>query len=177
MVKIASIYDLFSLIVLLTNLYIIFHFDIIPFIGLSVVLVIHGFIKKLTTNLEPSYIFKRPDGATDCSLFNTGGLVDHMSGFPSGHMSSISFVMTYYFLKNNKKNYYDIKEGLNDIYDIIIYSIPIFLVGIARYMSGCHNLIQIFAGYILGTSFGFIIYFYESYISHYIDNVYYKYFN
>lgn len=40
--------------------------------------------KKLTTNLKPSYIFKRPNGARDCGLFNTGGLVDDQSGFPSG---------------------------------------------------------------------------------------------
>lgn len=99
-------------------------------------------LKKLTTNLQHSYIFKRPDGAINCSLFNSGGLVDEKSGFPSGHMCSISFVMIYLYLKNQKYT----SENF------ILYNIPVILVATGRYMKGCHNLIQILAGYIVGFS-------------------------
>ena len=142
MIQVKSIYDIFSLLVLFVNVYVIFTLDIVAILGFMIAIYIQVILKKLTTNLQPSYIFKRPDGARNCGLFNTGGLVDEKSGFPSGHMCSISFVMIYLLLKHGKMN----------IRNFILYNIPVILVAIGRYMKGCHNLIQISAGYLVGFS-------------------------
>jgi membrane-associated phospholipid phosphatase len=142
MIQVKSIYDIFSLLVLFVNVYVIFTLDIVAILGFMIAVYIQVILKKLTTNLQPSYIFKRPDGARNCSLFNSGGLVDEKSGFPSGHMCSISFVMIYLYLKNQKYT----SENF------ILYNIPVLLVAIGRYMKGCHNLIQILAGFIVGFS-------------------------
>ena len=142
MVQITSIYDLLSLIVIFADLYLIYKLDIIAIIGNMLALIIHGIIKIFTTNLKPYSIFKRPNGAKNCGIVNSGGLSDHESGFPSGHMSSISFTMLYLLMKTSNFNFTN----------IILYNIPIILVGIARYFKPCHNFIQIIAGYILGSS-------------------------
>ena len=148
MIQIKSIFDLFSLLVLFVNLYVIFTLDIIAIIGFILAILIQSILKKLTTNLEPSYIFKRPNGARNCGLFNTGGLVDDQSGFPSGHMSSISFVMLYLLLKTKNLTFSN----------FMLYNIPILLVAIGRYMKGCHTLIQILAGYTIGGSLAYYLY-------------------
>lgn len=148
MIQIKSIYDIFSLLVLFANLYVIFTLDIIAIIGFLLAILIQTILKKLTTNLQPAYIFKRPNGATDCGLFNSGGLVDDQSGFPSGHMCSISFIMLYLLLKTDNLSFSN----------FMLYSIPILLVAIGRYMKGCHTLIQILAGYIVGGSLAFYLY-------------------
>lgn len=148
MIQIKSIYDLFSLLALFVNLYVIFILDIIAIIGFILAILIQSILKKLTTNLEPSDIFKRPNGARNCGLFNTGGLVDDQSGFPSGHVSSISSVLFYLLLKTKNLSFSN----------CILYNIPILLVAISRYMKGCHNLIQILAGYIIGGLLAFYLY-------------------
>lgn len=160
MIQIKSIYDLFSLLVLFVNLYVIFTLDIIAIIGFTLAILIQAISKKLTTNLEPSYIFKRPDGARNCGLFNTGGLVDNQSGFPSGHMSSISFVMIYLYLKNQKYT----SENF------ILYNIPVLLVAIGRFMKGCHTIIQILAGYFVGFSVALFLYPRRKNILHTLSN-------
>jgi membrane-associated phospholipid phosphatase len=148
MIKIESVYDLFSLLVLFINLYVIFTLDIVAIIGFLLVILIQTILKFLTTGLQPSFIFKRPNGAKNCGLFNTGGLVDDHSGFPSGHMCSISFIMYYLLLKSNKVNFSN----------IILYNIPILLVAIGRYMKGCHNIIQILTGSMIGYWLAYLLY-------------------
>jgi len=148
MVQISSIYDFFSLLVLFVNVYVIVTLDIVAIIGFMLAIIIQSISKKITTNMEPSFVFKRPNGARNCGLFNTGGLVDDQSGFPSGHMSSISFVMLYLLLKTKNINFSN----------FILYNIPILLVAIGRYMKGCHNIIQILAGYIVGGSLAYYLY-------------------
>ena len=132
-IKVKSIYDIFSLIVLVAIVYFIVYFDITIILGILVCMLLQDFIKKITKGLYPP-VFKRPDGARDCSIFNTGGNVEQESGFPSGHVAIISFVMN--FLNLKEKN--------------IIYNIPIILVALSRYFNKCHNIIQIIAGYLLG---------------------------
>jgi len=139
MIKVISIYDFISLFTLLINVYFIFNFDIILIIGLIICIISQLILKIITTNWYP-LIFKRPDGAINCNLFNTGGLVDNKSGFPSGHVTVISFFMEMLLLRYNNHDF------LNKLY----FNIPIILVGYARIKKGCHNLIQVIAGYLLG---------------------------
>jgi membrane-associated phospholipid phosphatase len=146
--------NLFSLIVVFANIYIIYKFNIIAILGNLLSFILHNAIKISTTNLKPLSIFKRPDGAENCGIFNTGGLVEHQSGFPSGHMTSISFIMTYLLIHSNKKCFTN----------LAIYNIPIILVGIGRYYKYCHNFIQIITGYILGSTLALFFYFRKKYI-------------
>lgn len=148
MINIKSVYDLISLYthyIALDTVYKGISGRILYPIGLVITLSIEGFLKKMTTN--SSFLpFKRPNGACDCDLFNSGGLVDHKSGFPSGHVASTSFYMTLL--------YYDsIEESLfkeNNNLKLLIYHIPSILMGIARYEKKCHNILQIICGMLLG---------------------------
>lgn len=146
-IKIESIYDLISLIVLFLNFYSIFsfQFELLVFNGLA--LIVHQYIKDLTFGLYPS-IFKRPDGAIDCNVFNCGGISSNESGFPSGHMTSVSLYMNAILLKSNKEL---------TIKNVFLYNIPCILMGIARYNKNCHNVIQIIFGYLLGISFAYLL--------------------
>lgn len=157
-IQIKSIYDVFSLIVLVVIVYFLVFFDVTVITGSLVCVFLQHFIKTLTTGMYPD-IFKRPDGATDCSLFNTGGLVDQNSGFPSGHVAIISFIMN--FLNFKKRN--------------IIYNIPIILVAISRYVKKCHNMIQISAGYLLGYGIAYIFFKNDAKIKRYFDKILKKY--
>ena len=154
MIQVKSIYDLFSLVILIPDIYLLYTFDIYAIVGTVFVLLLLHIIKQMTTGLEPSSIFKRPPGATNCGLFNTGGLVEHQSGFPSGHMTSITFMMMYILLKTSKVNFTN----------LILFNIPILLVAIGRYYKGCHRLIQIIAGYILGGTMALFFYYNKKYI-------------
>jgi len=159
-IKIDSIYDLISLISLFANLYFIFTMDIVLIIGCMFCILLHNIFKEITYGWYPP-IFKRPNGATDCNLFNTGGLIDHKSGFPSGHVTSISFLMYSLLLK----------IGDIDFKNIILYNIPIMLVAYARIMKGCHNLIQVVAGYLLGYSVAYMLHIYKNEVNIKIDEI------
>ena len=156
-----SIYDFISLFALLANIYIIYTLDPVLILGSFSCLFLHDFIKELTTGWYAP-IFKRPKGAMNCSLFNSGGLVDHKPGFPSGHVTSISFLMNMLLLRNK-----DISWN-----KIALYNVPIFIMGYARIMKGCHNVIQVIAGYILGYGIANIFHSYNKDIKYGLEQLY-----
>jgi membrane-associated phospholipid phosphatase len=84
---------------------------------------------------------KRPDHARDCDLMNKGGACGDACGFPSGHMSLTTFLLTPFWL--NKKMTTPVFAGL------------VSLVGWARWVKGCHNIPQIFAGILYGSTLGY----------------------
>jgi len=142
-----TIYDIVSLSIIPIMLYPFFiDRDTYLQVGAIVAILLHFLIKMVTGSICPN-ICKRPDGARDCGLLNNGGLVDTQSGFPSGHVTSISYLFTYLLLK--KKHY--------DTFDILLYILPSFAMGISRYMRGCHTIIQIVAGYLLGVTVANIV--------------------
>ena len=156
-----SIYDFISLFALLVNIYILCTLDPVLVLGSTTCLFLHDFIKELTTGWYAP-IFKRPKGAMNCSLFNSGGLVDHKPGFPSGHVTSISFLMNMLLLRNKDISW---KK-------IALYNMPIFIMGYARIMKGCHNLIQVIAGYILGYGIANIFHRYNKDIKNGLEQLY-----
>lgn len=167
-VKLDTIYDFISIFALLVNIYFIYSFDAILILGLAICLFLHDFMKEVTTGWYAP-IFKRPDGANNCSLFNTGGLVDHKSGFPSGHVTVISFFMNVLWLRNKNKETRQTEDN-NDYSSnnhmswksLVLYNLPIVLMGYARIMKGCHNLIQVTVGYLLGLGVANLLYMYET---------------
>lgn len=162
-IKLNSIYDLFSIIVVIANIYFLFNFNITILLGVLLCVFLQDFIKEITTGWYPS-IFKRPNGATNCSVFNTGGLVDKKSGFPSGHVANISFIMNF------------LNQDNNNIFYTILYYIPIILVAISRYAKNCHNIIQILSGYLLGYILAIFFYRNNDSIKNYYERIYKEYF-
>ncbi len=159
-IKLDSIYDFISVFALVANIYILFSLEPTLILGSGLCLFFHDFIKEVTTGWYAP-IFKRPNGAMDCSLFNMGGLVDHKSGFPSGHVTSISFLMNMLWLRSTKNNWTS----------IFVYNFPIILMGYARIMKGCHNFIQVVAGYLLGYVVAKLLYTYEIEIKNMLQNI------
>lgn len=151
-----GIYNLISISVLVIMTYLLYSLDFPLIIGMTVCTILQFGIKEITYGWYPP-IFKRPDGATNCNLFNTGGCVDHMSGFPSGHVATMTVFMETLLLRSNQ----------NSITYYILYKLPILIVAYARVMKGCHNIIQVIAGYILGYVVANVIYRYEDAISKY----------
>jgi membrane-associated phospholipid phosphatase len=180
-IKVESIYDFISLFAVLANIYILYSLEPVLIVGSGLCLFFHDFIKEATTGWYAP-IFKRPDGAINCSLFNTGGLVDHKSGFPSGHVTIVSFLMNIMRFRNNKiactnTNTYSSQNSCansctSSWSNIILYNIPVVLMGYARIMKGCHNLIQVIAGYLLGYCVAYILYKFEDDINHNLDKLY-----
>ena len=92
-------------------------------------------------------IFKRPKNAYNCNILNNSGDDSFKPGFPSGHMTSISFFTNYlYFTQTNKS-----------LYNFIFYNIPSIIMAYARFYKKCHNIPQILFGFILGLYSSFII--------------------
>ena len=144
--------------------YCLYTLDLVSIFGCILAVVVPMFIKSLTKNTPFPEIFKRPDGAKDCNLFNTGGPCDRDSGFPSGHVTLISYFCFYIYYQYNKElmNYlYGRVEGESDVSTAVfttkerwtlylICFIPIIMMGYARYMKRCHNTIQVLFGAITG---------------------------
>jgi len=177
-VKIDSIYDFISLFAVLANVYILYSLEPILILGSGLCLFFHDFLKEVTTGWYAP-IFKRPNGAMDCSLFNSGGLVDYKSGFPSGHVTIVSFLMNILWLRNTRFIKPDNIDNnlINTWSSYIRYNFPIVLMGYARIMKGCHNLIQVVAGYLLGYAVAKLLYYYENDITYNLEKTYYYVFN
>ena len=102
--------------------------------------------------------------AIDCNLFNTGGACDHESGFPSGHVTLISYFCFYIYFNYypllmrylyrggyddddiENENHYTMKRS----FLLFLCIVPVIMMGYARYMKKCHNLVQVVAGAVTG---------------------------
>lgn len=147
MFKIVSIHDVISISLILLNIYILVALHIELFCLNVLAIIVHKYIKHYTNGIYPN-IFKRPDDACDCSIFNYGGYYGNKSGFPSGHMTSTSLYMNGLLFKSKKPL---------TVYNFILYNIPCILMAIARYEKKCHNIIQIIVGYLFGLSVSYIL--------------------
>lgn len=105
---------------------------------------IEKLIKKCTKNID---VFKRPNGANNCDIFNCNGNVSDLPGFPSGHVATVSVFMHYIWFKYN---------DCKCLFLYPYYLIPIYIMSIARIEKKCHYPNQTFAGYILGVIISFI---------------------
>ena len=153
------LYNTISFTIVILMLQLLYSQDYTILFGELLCSIIQYFSKKITTGWYPP-IFKRPDGARDCNLFNQGGKADHCSGFPSGHVASITLLMEMLLLRNNKAG----------LYNKIPYYVPIVLMAYSRYMKKCHNIIQLFAGYVLGYSVANILHKYDRDIKRFVKS-------
>ena len=99
---------------------------------------------------------KRPEGAMNCNMFNSGGDASTESGLVSSHTFLISTLMFYFVYKftNNFKNSMNYKQyilvGLMLLWTVI--------VAIARIRLGCHKQHQTITGFVLGSIWGYLLY-------------------
>lgn len=95
-------------------------------------------IKQLTKTFGQPFL--RPKGARGCNIFCSDGLVEGRPGFVSGHCSSTSFFFTFLFLHTRNPQM------------LVIGSIAIILMSLARFNKKCHNVFQIVSGNMFGMS-------------------------
>jgi membrane-associated phospholipid phosphatase len=91
-------------------------------------------------------IFGRPKGACNCDIFNSNGDQSGRRGFPSGHMTVVTFVTTVMALM-----YPNVATNMIGISLVIA-------MGWARHHKKCHNLAQIITGAIYGCMLAIIFY-------------------
>ena len=102
------------------------------------------FLKHKLYHLSP--IMKRPKGACGCDYLSKQGDVSGNPGFPSGHMSTISFFVFYNinYILNSK--YTPPNKNMQILANIML----LLSTGWARWIKKCHSVSQIIAGTFLG---------------------------
>jgi membrane-associated phospholipid phosphatase len=109
---------------------------------LAVAVVVTAFvvewIKRVVVAAGAGSWSRRPAGATDCDNFCVGGPVGGAPGFPSGHMTTATLLVTgLWFLSQSPV--------------VLWIGIPwIGAMAWARWVKRCHNLVQIVGGIVTG---------------------------
>lgn len=101
-------------------------------------------------------IAKRPEGANNCNMFNSGGDASNHSGLISEHtflISTIGFYFIYRFTDQFKHNA-NYKQSLF----ITFLFIWIVLVAVARMKLECHKPEQTLLGFLMGILWGYLVY-------------------
>ena len=117
----------------------------------------NSLLKKLLKSLFPdTELFLRPNPPeTGCGLFPVSNY-DPKSGYgmPSGHTQMAFIAATFWSL------YIFEKYGSNDRTRLSISLLFIIasLIGVSRVVTGCHNILQIIVGAVLGVLSGYIVY-------------------
>ena len=114
------------------------------------------FTHKITGDVHP---WIRPNPPSEgCGLFNNCKHLETTEfsfGFPSGHAQTLSFTAmfwTLYLIKNEKNLYLQYTK-------IALLWLFCFIVCYSRISLGCHNLLQIMGGFIIGSSLGFLLFY------------------
>lgn len=105
-------------------------------IGMLLVIFLSERLKKLN---YPENIRYRPKGNFRCDYMNKNNQYN-IPALPSSHMAAITFYVVYQYMRGGNK----------------LYFLLILLMGWARYIKNCHNLIQISAGTIFGSIFSLL---------------------
>ena len=113
----------------------------------------------------PSFLYhitRRPKGASNTDYFCRNGIRKYGTpGFPSGHMTTMSFFGVFMILVKWKNYLGTPKQFIKD--NIYFISLNIFLIvitGWARYYKKCHNIFQIIGGTILGSTYAYLLYYF-----------------
>jgi membrane-associated phospholipid phosphatase len=110
------------------------------FIAYMIISIITDLMKKLPYPKFMYQITRRPKEACNCDLLSKGGPIpEGTPGFPSGHMTCITFFA--FFIINN----YRLSQEQNQLVCLLI---PI--TAWARIYKKCHNLFQVVGGFIFG---------------------------
>lgn len=91
---------------------------------------------------------QRPEGATNCNCWNGGGDASGDSGFPSGHVALISFILTSMFIYLIRNTSHPILISIWGLYAFV----QVVFVALARLKKKCHTQMQVIAGAFVGIS-------------------------
>ena len=116
--------------------------------------IIKSFLSKRNGQLID--LAKRPEGAENCNMFNSGGSVIH-SGLISGHVFLLSTLIFYALFRFTN----GLKNGLTHKQETLITLLVIWcgLVSYARINLKCHQPEQVAIGLFLGVGWGYLVYF------------------
>ena len=103
---------------------------------------------------------ERPEGAIGTDFFSRGPDQSGKPGFPSGHMSMTSAVCFTIILFLVKSNYFKNIQPVKRFFFVALNIFTIFIMGWARHIKKCHNLLQICGGTILGTTIASLLFFF-----------------
>jgi len=110
--------------------------------GLVMANVVVEFVKPMCGS---SGFFGRPAEARRCDAFCIGGAVGGVPGFPSGHMTNVSLLISALWFHTRQPI-------------VLIVGVPwIGAMAWARWRTRCHNWQQIIAGTCVGTVLGSVI--------------------
>lgn len=88
---------------------------------------------------------RRPVGARNCDLWCVGGPAGGAPGFPSGHMTAATLLVSALWFR--------LQEPV-----VLWIGVPwIVAMGWARWVKGCHSVLQIVVGAALGGGVGWLI--------------------
>lgn len=158
-----TIYDIYSMTPIVYGLYGLIIFDYKILVGFLCCELITKYTKLASNHIsdKTSLLYKlsrRPitNECTKCDLFNSKIYAKDTPGFPSGHMAYTVFFFSYMLLKHSNTYFNAFKT--NKVI-LLIYTLCVFLMGIARYKKGCHTILQIFGGSFIGYILGNIVVF------------------
>ena len=119
----------------------------VGFLGLVTSSISADFLKRLPYPQSWEFFTKRPDGANNWDILSRNNYTSSIKppGFPSGHMSTVSFFSTYILMASKT----------NKLEKIVLFSL-VLLTAWARWFKGVHNIPQILAGTILGGIIGIV---------------------
>lgn len=116
--------------------------------------------KGITPPKSLRHIWYRPKGAKGCDYLSIKGLAPEFTpGFPSGHMSTTSYFVSYNIYKLLEKS-----NSVNRNSNIIINLLILIMMGWARMYKKCHSFIQVAGGSIFGSIIGYAFYTFDKYL-------------
>ena len=122
-------------------------FFTLGFVGLLVSSVSADFLKRLPYPKKWEFFTLRPNGANNWDILSRNDYSNKINppGFPSGHMSTVSFFSSYIMMASETTRFEK----------VVLFAL-IFLTAWARWFKGVHNIPQILAGTSLGILIAFI---------------------
>jgi len=116
------------------------------FIVFVIAILLNASVELIKAHSKP-YIhtyswLQRPVGACDCNSLNMGGSVGTKPGFPSGHVTMTTFLLTCIFALSLQQR--------QRIALLPLYTILILAVAWARVEKRCHYVVQTIAGAVYG---------------------------
>lgn len=125
---------------------------------------------------KDSTIGQRPSGCgnlldkncTGCGIYPVYGKLSHTWGMPSGHAQITTFASTYWtiyvWMKYKEETNFETKQQLKK--KAIITSLSLWILSFAvwfqRVYSGCHNILQIITGIVIGMLLGYLGYWFST---------------
>ena len=119
---------------------------LLMFVGMLLADCATKLVKDFTKDINLTCL-KRPSNAVNCDIFCRNGNCASKPGFPSGHMTIITFFFVYLYLLGGKALDWAV---------LSVAAVCVLLMGISRFQKGCHTLAQVICGIAWGAVAAFL---------------------